>query len=148
MTFVLVHHALFLSTRLLYCRLLNCLLVWSFDRLLVGNCDYFVCTFLSGWTGFGGFDTHWTPVAPLMIIAARSFSAHNSVGRIEPVNTAPVMYGTVFIFVADFFYRGLIIPIVIMAAWTIYADYFLPATTLTMQLKVVSIFESEKVCAC
>lgn len=83
-----------------------------------------------------------------MIIAARSFSAHNSVGRIEPVNTAPVMYGTVFIFVANFFYRGLIIPIVIMAAWTIYADYFLPATTLTMQLKVVSIFESEKVCAC
>ena len=91
MTFVLVHHAFFLSTRLLYCRSLHCLLGWYFDRLLAGNCDYFVCTLLSGWTGFGGFDTHWTPEAPLMIIAARSLSAHNSVGGIEPINTAPVM---------------------------------------------------------
>ena len=131
MTFVLVHHALFLSTGLDFW-LWNCYVVCCWLDCCCGlGCNYFLRRMSFCCAGFSYY-AHWTPTTPFMIVAARSPSADNSVRGLELVNSAPIMLSAVFIFVAYFFNWRLIIPNMVMASWAVYADNSLLATALTM----------------
>jgi len=145
---IIVRHAIFLSTFFLLNRLFDFNVLWRFRLMRFGFClidcclrDYFASTMF--W--FGWFYHHGGPSAPIMVFAAISQVTNNLVRGITFVNSGPVMVAARLIFFADFDDWGSFIPIMIMAAWTINADYFLPTTSFTMQLKVLSVLKSKKV---
>jgi len=151
--FIIVRHAIFLSTLFLLNRLFNFNFIcrfglwrfslWRFGLCLIDCCirDYFASTMF--W--FGWFYHHGGSSAPIMVFAAISQVTNNLVRGITLVNPGPVMVVARLIFFTDFNDWGSFIPIMIMAAWTINADYFLPTTSFTMQLKVLSVLKSKKV---
>ena len=75
--------------------------------------------------------SHRRPTIPVVIFAARPFSTNNSEWTVFAINGGPVVIYTVFIAFANFYYRRPIVPIMVLARWSILANDFFVMTVLS-----------------